>query len=67
MTLSQIFDAHLLVMKYQLGLPADLLDALVLKEFQTIARDIGHTELAIVFRNRMRDTDAAIRLRLPWI
>lgn len=64
-TLSQIFDAHLLVMKYQLGLGPDVLNTVLLDEFVEVAWAVGQSRLASVFQRRMADPDWVIRKRLP--
>lgn len=64
-TLSQVFDAHLLVMKYRLGLAPDVLRVVLLDEFVEVAQMVGQPRLATVFTNRMADPDWVIAKRLP--
>ncbi|HEY7304084.1 MAG TPA: hypothetical protein VH601_08225 [Bryobacteraceae bacterium] len=64
-TLRQIFDAHLLVMKHQLGLPDFVVETILLDEFLELARYTKQYDLVALFRLRLGDTAAQIRRRLP--
>lgn len=64
-TLSQLFDAHLLVMRHRLGLPADIVEAILLDEFLEMARFAKQYSLVPLFRIRLGDTEAQILRRLP--
>lgn len=62
--LSQVFDAHLLVMKYQLGLPDFIVEAVLLDEFLELARYAKRYDLVKLFPTRMTDAADQIRKRI---
>jgi hypothetical protein len=64
-TLSQIYDAHLYVLRHHLDLDRETVQAVLVDEFISIARDTKQYHLSSIFQDRLDDLPEKILKRIP--